>query len=49
MEPNSIDMDFIPLSTETVYNELPDQMRNYRTQTNEGIEQYLLMCLPVLR
>ena len=36
LESNSLDTCFIPQSTETVYNDLPDRLRNYRTQANEG-------------
>ena len=35
MESNS-DLGFIRFSTETVHNELPDRLRYYRTQANEG-------------
>ena len=39
---------FLLIYTETVYKKLPDRLRTFRTQTNEGNEQYSIMCLPVV-
>ena len=47
MESNLMDTGFILLSTETVYNELPNRLKNYRTQANEGKKIYSTICLLV--